>query len=285
MNAKTKTAVSQAKPQQALVHVNPAALVFDTNVRSSADSDIAELVQSVATYGVMQPITVQKTDRGYVVLYGHRRVIAAKLAGLASVPCLVDASPSDERRARQLVENLQRRDLKLGEAAVGLRKLYDEHGESLSIVAEMVGKSKSWACKMLALTANAHESKVALSLVLDETIADLEMAHMVAQIEKAESIDMQDLAEQIRAGQHTRETLRTILANLNGKKLDQALQAALPRQPMKEPTPTIEDLAACLNDAMTLLRNEAEQHDDKEHAAELVGRVEGYARVLTALGY
>lgn len=300
MNATTHTKpVSQAEPKKALVHVNPADLLFASNVRASADSsNLGELVQSVATYGVMQPITVQQTKLGYQVLYGHRRAIAAKLANLPSVPCLIDVSPEEERVARQLVENVQRQDLKLGEAAVAMRKLYDEHG-SLALVAEMVGKSKSWACKMLALTANVDgQTKRTFHLVLDEEITDLEMAHALAQIEKTNPsrVDMDDLIDQIRAGKHNRETLREILTKINGRKLKKAVEQANPHKPMSTELPPRsdleEDLATCLNSAMDLLRDAADafdepkaRTDDKEFAAEIRKRLNGFAKVLNEAGY
>lgn len=88
--------------------VNPATLVIGTNVRADAVLDAA-FVESVATYGVMQPITViSDNDGNLTVRMGQRRTLAAVTAGLAEVPVLVvtenDADDAD-RIIRQLGEN------------------------------------------------------------------------------------------------------------------------------------------------------------------------------------
>jgi ParB/RepB/Spo0J family partition protein len=278
-----------------LVHLDPAAIAIASNVRSDAGYDLdslSSLADSIATYGVLQPVVVSRKGRGFELVAGHRRVLAAQIAGLPSVPAVVQSTPDDERLARQLAENVHRADLSLLDQAKAVRTLHDEH-KSLTLVAEMIGKSKSWTCKMLAITGTDRAAGVALDLLADDVIADLDVAYLVTQIETISGPARADeLAAEIREGMHTRDSLRFELnaakmaADAQArKKIDQAVAAANPHKPITLPTHTVDDLAACLNDAMTLLRNEAECHEDREHAAELIERIEGYACVLTALGY
>ena len=96
--------------------------------RSRFDGDaLEELTASIRQYGVIQPITVRKIDRGYYqIIAGERRWRAARAAGLAEIPVrIVDA---DDRRAMELalVENLQREDLIPIEEAKGYLTLIRE---------------------------------------------------------------------------------------------------------------------------------------------------------------
>ena len=104
-----------------LVNIPTEALDTTRNIREDL-GDLSELTSSVADLGVVTPITVYEPTAGrWVVLAGHRRVEAARRAGLASVPALsLGASPPDEDRlVVALTENLLREDLNpLDEAAV-----------------------------------------------------------------------------------------------------------------------------------------------------------------------
>ena len=85
-----------------------------------------ELADSIAQYGLIQPITVRRLDSGYYqIIAGERRWRAARLAGLSEVP--VRVLEADDRRTAELalVENLQREDLNPIEEARGFRALMD----------------------------------------------------------------------------------------------------------------------------------------------------------------
>jgi ParB family chromosome partitioning protein len=87
---------------------------------------LQELADSIAQYGLIQPITARKLDSGYYqIIAGERRWRAARLAGLTEVP--VRVIEADDRRVAELalVENLQREDLNPIEEARGYRALID----------------------------------------------------------------------------------------------------------------------------------------------------------------
>ena len=102
---------------------------------------LEELSRSIASVGVLQPLSVRRTVTGWELVAGERRLRAAQLAGLATVPCLpVEAD-----------ENLQRRDLDVWEEAEALRKLIEQFHLSQEEAARRVGKSQSAVANKLRL--------------------------------------------------------------------------------------------------------------------------------------
>ena len=104
---------------------------------------LQELADSIAQYGLIQPITARRLDSGYYqIIAGERRWRAARLAGLTEVPVrVIDA---DDRRVAELalVENLQREDLNPIEEARGYRALIEEFGLTQEEAAKSVGRSR-----------------------------------------------------------------------------------------------------------------------------------------------
>ncbi len=104
---------------------------------------LAELAESIAQHGVLQPLLVRPIpDGGYQLIAGERRWRAARLAGLSEVPVVVREMSDDEAMALSLIENLQREDLNPIEEAQGLQTLMDKTGLSQEETAERVGKSR-----------------------------------------------------------------------------------------------------------------------------------------------
>ncbi len=107
------------------------------------EQSLQELADSIARYGLIQPITARRLESGYYqIIAGERRWRAARLAGLTEIPvCVIEA---DDRRAAELalVENLQREDLNPIEEARGYRSLIEEYGLTQEEAARSVGKSR-----------------------------------------------------------------------------------------------------------------------------------------------
>lgn len=106
--------------------------------------DITELTASIKANGVLQNLTVvpRNTD-GYTVIIGHRRLAAAKAAGLMELPCIVveDMTP-EEQISTMMTENMQRSDLTVYEEAEGFQMMMD-FGNSMEQVADKAGFSES----------------------------------------------------------------------------------------------------------------------------------------------
>ena len=112
---------------------------------------LAELSESIKTYGILQPLTVRKMPGGFELVAGERRLRAARLAGLAEVPCLLLEVDDRQSGMIALVENLQRRDLDYIEEAQGLARLMKTYGLNQEQAAAQVGKSQSAVANKLRL--------------------------------------------------------------------------------------------------------------------------------------
>lgn len=115
-------------------------------------ASLAELADSIARDGLLQPVLVRRTpaDR-YEIIAGERRFRAAKLAGMTEIPVIV-LEADDATAARvALVENLQREDLNPIEEAAAYEALIDRYALTQEQVAEQVGKSRSAVANALRL--------------------------------------------------------------------------------------------------------------------------------------
>ena len=112
-----------------------------------------ELAESIKANGVLQNLTVvpnmvtgeisgETWQRGYKVIIGHRRLAAAKLAGLTEVPCVVTEMTPQEQVATMLLENMQRSDLTVYEQAQGFQMMLNM-GETVETVSQKTGFSQS----------------------------------------------------------------------------------------------------------------------------------------------
>ncbi len=107
------------------------------------EAALQELSDSIAQYGLIQPIVVRKLENGYYqIIAGERRWRASRMAGLIEVPVRVISA--DDRRTAELalVENLQREDLNPIEEAKGYKALIEEFGLTQEEAAQSVGRSR-----------------------------------------------------------------------------------------------------------------------------------------------
>jgi ParB family chromosome partitioning protein len=106
--------------------------------------NLEELTVSVREHGVLQPliVTLGESDGLYVLIAGERRLEAARLAGLASVPVLVREATDQQRLELAIIENVQRSDLSALEEAEAYRQLAEDFGLSHEGIAARVGKSR-----------------------------------------------------------------------------------------------------------------------------------------------
>ena len=122
---------------------------------------LAVLAESIATHGVIQPLTVRRVAgiSGVQLVAGERRWRAAKMAGLREVPVRIMELSDSDAMAIALIENLQREDLNPIEEAAGYKELMDSFGMSQEEVAKVVGRARSSvsnAVRLLALPADVQ---------------------------------------------------------------------------------------------------------------------------------
>lgn len=103
---------------------------------------LAELAESIRAQGVLQPLVARHVGDALELVFGHRRLRAAKLAGLKAVPVVVRELADQEVLEQQLVENLQREDVHELELAEGYRRLLDA-GMHADQLAERLGVSRA----------------------------------------------------------------------------------------------------------------------------------------------
>ncbi len=115
---------------------------------------INDLVESIRTKGVLQPLIVRAKNGGdgkYEIVGGERRWRASQLAGLREVPVIVKQFTDKEALEVALIENLQRQDLNALEEAEGYRRLMDEFANTQEELAQAVGKSRSHVANTMRL--------------------------------------------------------------------------------------------------------------------------------------
>ena len=112
---------------------------------------LEELADSIRALGILQPLSVRKTDNGWELVAGERRLRAAAMAGLERVPCLPVCADSRNSSLLALVENLQRQDLDFLEESLALDKLLRTYCLSQDEVARRIGKSQSAVANKLRL--------------------------------------------------------------------------------------------------------------------------------------
>ncbi len=152
------------------------------------------LADSIAAYGVLQPIIVRENanfEGTYEIIAGERRWRAAKMAGLSEIPAVV--FDGDELKAAQvaLIENVQREDLNPVEEAMGYGALIDRFGLTQEQVAKQVGKSRPAIANMLRLLDLPDE---VLVLLRDGQIS---AGHAKALLALENPEDMIDIANRI----------------------------------------------------------------------------------------
>lgn len=120
--------------------------------RSAFDEEkLRELAKTIKERGIIEPLVVRKTATGYELISGERRLKAAKMAGLKSVPCIVRAVKEEEMLELALIENLQREDLNPVEEARAYRMLKEKFGMTQEEIAEKVGKDRATVANIMRL--------------------------------------------------------------------------------------------------------------------------------------
>ena len=116
-----------------------------------APEPLAELADSIRRHGILQPLTVRRTKTGWELVAGERRLRAAKLAGLDTVPCLQIRAEDQESALLALIENIQRKDLHYFEEAAAIAAYLRQSGVTQEEAAALLGRSPSALANKLRL--------------------------------------------------------------------------------------------------------------------------------------
>lgn len=115
------------------------------------ENNLEELAQSIKVNGVVQPILVRKKGTGYEIVAGERRWRASQRAGLAKIPAVIKDVSDEKVLEIALVENIQRQELNAIEEARAYKKLIDTVGLTQEMVANRVGKDRTFIANYLRL--------------------------------------------------------------------------------------------------------------------------------------
>ena len=121
--------------------------------------ELVNLAISIRMNGILQPITVRQTDKGYELVSGERRLRASKLAGLVSIPCIVVDVNNMKSAVFALIENLQRQNLNYFEEAIAIERLMREYGLTQEDAARRLGKAPSTVSNKLRLLSLPEEAR------------------------------------------------------------------------------------------------------------------------------
>ncbi|MBN6206518.1 ParB/RepB/Spo0J family partition protein [Ralstonia pickettii] len=173
---------------------------------------IEELKESILEYGIIQPLIVRKSIKGYEIVVGERRFRAAKEAGLETIPAVVKELTDEKMMELALLENLQREDLTPIEEAHAYANLMSELKITQEELANRLGKSRSHIANIVRL----------LSLP-DQIIAyinngELTMGHGRALIGLKDKTNLLPLANRVRKDKLNVRQVEKLVIELNEKK-------------------------------------------------------------------
>jgi len=195
--------------------------------RSFDESSLADLAASIKSTGLIQPLLVRKVGQQYQLIAGERRLRAAKLAGLTTIPALIRDIDTVTQAQMALIENIQREDLNPIDRAQGYRALIDQMGLTQAELAGRLGEDRSSIANFLRLLDLSESVK---TMVRDGRLS-VGHAKLIAGIS--------DVLEQERLGN------LVILQGLSVRNLERAIKEG-PRpdtkKPLSGPTAHLQDL-------------------------------------------
>jgi len=115
------------------------------------DDSLRELAASIKEYGVVQPVIVKKSIKGYELIAGERRCKASRLAGLTEIPAIIKDFTDQEMMEIALIENIQREDLNAIDEAKSVLNIIKLRGWTQEEFAVKFGKSRSYITNLLGL--------------------------------------------------------------------------------------------------------------------------------------
>lgn len=189
------------------------------------ESALNELAESLKSVGLLQPLVVRPLDKDrYELIAGERRWRAAQIAGLESVPVVIRAAENEQLLQLALIENLQREDIHILEAAEAYQVLISEGGLTQDEVAQLVGKSRPTIANALRLL--KLPDKIRKSLLENE----ITEGHARAILSFETEIEMLSVHKKI------------IESNLSVREVER-LNVKTPVQGWKKPKPRVSELS------------------------------------------
>ena len=219
---------------------------------------LRELAESIRQHGVLQPLSVQRTAGGYVLVAGERRLRAAGMAGLTHVPCLLVRASDEDSAVLALIENLQCCDLHYLEEAQAIARLIAQYGLSQEEAARRLGRSQPAVANKLRL------------LRLSPECCDLLRRYGLTERHARALLRLEDEEDRLAAARHMGERGLNVAAA--EAYVEELLHEAQRQEPPRRPIYVIKDVRLFLNSLRrgmdTIRRAGVDAQYDKEESEE-----------------
>jgi ParB family chromosome partitioning protein len=190
-----------------LEHIDP-----NPHQARSELGNIEELMDSIRSKGVLEPILVRSKRDRFEIIAGERRFIASRNLGLKEIPCIEMDVEENEAMEIALIENLQRKDLDIFEEADGLQSLIDLYAYNHQEVSDKIGKARSTITEILSI----GRIPQAVRDIIKQG-GGLSRSTIIEIAKQKTEDDMLRLAQEITARRLTREDTRDLSKYLKGK--------------------------------------------------------------------
>jgi len=174
---------------------------------------LKELSESIKKHGIIQPLIVRKKGLNYELVAGERRLRAARLAKLQTVPVLIREYDEKQMRELSLVENIQRHDLNPLEEAKAIQELMKQCGYTQAQAAERLGRSRAAVANLLRMLNLPEELQ---AMIADEKVTAGQMRPLSALTDREQQLKIgKALAENGWSARTVEEVVKTIKEGKN----------------------------------------------------------------------
>ena len=197
---------------------------------------LEELSESIKTHGIFTPLLVRKSVSGYDLITGERRLRAAKMAGLKTVPAIQVEFTEEQMMEIAILENVQREDLNPIEEAAAYESLIQKLGYTQEKLAERVGKSREYCANIMRLLKLPEDVQ---SMVVNK---ELTMSHVRPLLSLNDEEEIYEAAEKIKKNKMSVREVEAYVRDVNG--------GGQKKQQKKEKDPMIRDLEIKLSEKL-----------------------------------
>lgn len=225
--------------------------------------NIQELMASIKSKGILEPILVRPKQDRFEIIAGERRYVACKNLRLEEIPCIEMNVKDNEALELALIENLQRKDLDVFEETDGLTALVDIYGYNHNELADKIGKARSTITEILTISripARLRELCKKNSITSRSTLIEIaklnkeeDMAHLIAEIKERglKREDTRDLSKKLKG---KLKKLKPYVFNYSPSKEEDFFQLKIE---FKKQTVTREEIVQILEDIIRKLKSKS----------------------------
>lgn len=197
-----------------ILHINPNDIKANPYQprQDFSDAGLADLMSSIKEHGIIQPLVITKTEDGYELIAGERRLRSAKALGLKEVPVILRSASKQKKLELALIENLQRENLNSIETAIAYNQLMNEFNLNQEDAAKRVGKPRSSVANTLRLLNLPTEIQQALA---ERKITEAHAKYLLGLDSEAKQINV--FKKILRHNMSVRET-NEVIGRLGGTK-------------------------------------------------------------------